>query len=118
MRASESDLPPVSPETAGRGRREMRRAQRFADEGRVDEAIESLQAALRCGADRYTCYLRLARLYQTQQQLDEAVKAAENAIAEHPDKLSAREAAIALYLEARDYRRVVEASKALLKLSP
>lgn len=104
--------------TARRVLREMRRAQTLEQEGRVEEAVATLESAMQMGADRYTCYLRLARLYQRRHQWTEAVAAAELAIAEHPDKLSAREAVIALYLEVRDYERAVDASIALLKLSP
>jgi len=107
---------PVS--RAQRAVREMRRAEHFAERGQVAEAIQSLHQAIQFGADRYTCYLRMARLYQTRQQWEEAVSAAEKAIAEDPHQLPAREAVIALYLEARDYARAAEASKALLKLAP
>jgi tetratricopeptide (TPR) repeat protein len=96
----------------------MRRAERLARRGQVSEAIESLEQALEFGADRYTCYLRLARLYQTRRQWRQAVSAAEKAVAEHPDHLPAREAVIALYMELKDYQRVVNASKELLKLAP
>src|ERR1019366_6236172 len=50
--------------------------------------------------------------------LQQAVSAAELEIAENPKHLSAREAVIALYLEIRDYQRVVDASRELLKLAP
>jgi tetratricopeptide (TPR) repeat protein len=98
--------------------REIRRAERFAQKGQVTEAIASLEQAIRFGADRYTCYLRLARLHQARRQLSEALSAAHKAIAENPRKLSAREAVIALYLESKDYAGAVAASKDLLKLSP
>lgn len=98
--------------------RALRRAERCVERGQVDEAIQSLEMALEFGADRYSCYLRLARLYQMGRRWQEAVSAAEKAIAERPDRLSAREAVIALHLESRNYARAVDASKALLKLSP
>jgi len=98
--------------------KEIRRAEQFAERGDVPQAIQSLEQALHLGADRYTCYLRLARLYQTRQQWTEAVNAAEHAIAEDPDKLTAREAIISFHLENRDYDRAISASKALLKISP
>jgi tetratricopeptide (TPR) repeat protein len=101
-----------------RAARALQQAEQLAERGQVSEAIRSVEQAIRLGADRYTCYLRLARLYQAGQQWEEAVCAAEMAIAEHPGKLSAREAIIALYLEAGEYQRAVEASKALLKLAP
>lgn len=101
-----------------RANREMRRAERLARNGQVPEAIESLLQALQYGADRYTCYLRLARLYQMRRQWPQAVHAAEMAIEVSPDKITAREAVIALYLECRDYTRAIEASIALLKLAP
>ena len=47
----------------------------------VAEAIRTLDTAIQFGADPYVCYLRQARLYQTRQQLTEAVSAAEKAIA-------------------------------------
>jgi tetratricopeptide (TPR) repeat protein len=101
-----------------RATREIKRAERLAATGHVPEAIASLDQAMQLGADRYTCYLRQARLYQERRQWTEAVSAAEKAIAEHPTKLSAREAIITLFLESRDYVRAVDASKALLKISP
>ena len=104
--------------TRQRALREMRRAERFAETGHVSEAIASLEQAVHLGADAYTCYLRMARLYQDRRQWEQAVGAAERAIAEHPDKLSAREAVISLYLESRDYERAVTASRELLKISP
>lgn len=106
------------PAAPRRAVREIRRAEQLAERGQIPEAIETLRQALRLGADRYTCLLRMARLYQSRKQLPEAVSAAEQAIAENPGRLSAREAVIAFHLEARDYERAVEASKALLKLSP
>ena len=101
-----------------RAMREIRRAEQYAAKGDVSLAIRSLEEALHLGADRYTCYLRLARLYQTRQQWPEAVHAAERAIAEDPHKLTAREAIITFHLENRDYERAVVASKALLKIAP
>jgi tetratricopeptide (TPR) repeat protein len=101
-----------------RALREIRRAEQFAAQGDVPEAIRSLEEALHLGADRYTCFLRLARLYQTRQQWPEAVRAAERAIAEDPGKLTAREAIISFHLENRDYERAIDASKALLKIAP
>lgn len=104
-----------SPERAARA---MRRAERLAESGRVKEAILSLRLAIRYGADRYTCYLRLARLYQTRQQWREALLAATRAVEEDPGKLSAREALIALYLEAREYLKAIDASLQLLRMAP
>lgn len=101
-----------------RAARALQQAEQLAERGQVSEAIQSVEQAMRLGADRYTCYLRLARLYQAGRRWEEAVSAAEMAIAEHPGKLSAREAIIALYLEAGEYERAVDASKALLKLAP
>ncbi len=101
-----------------RALREIRRAEQCAAKGDLTQAIRSLETALNLGADRYTCYLRLARLYQTRQQWRQAVNAAEQAIAEDPKKLTAREAIITFHLESRDYERAVDASKALLKISP
>lgn len=101
-----------------RAMREIRRAERYAAQGDVPQAIQSLVEAIHLGADRYTCFLRLARLYQTRQQWPEAVNAAERAIAENPGKLTAREAIITFHLENRDYPRAIDASKALLKIAP
>lgn len=106
------------PTEAQRAARELRRAERFAKRGQVNEAIASLQQALQFGADRYTCYLQLARLYQAQGQWPEAVSAAEKAIAADPRQVPARETIIALYLEARNYERAIAASQELLKISP
>src|SRR5262245_59706661 len=103
---------------AQRAARALRQAERLAERGQVEAAIQSDLRAMRYGADLYTCYLQRARLYQTSQRWEEAVGAAEKAIAEQPDRLSAREAVIALYLELRDYPRAVDASQALLKLAP
>ncbi len=101
-----------------RASRAMRRAERCAERGQVAEAIASIEQALQFGADAYTCYLRLARLYQTQGQWNEAMLAAEKAIVEHPESVLAREAVVALCMESRDYARAVDASKALLRLHP
>jgi tetratricopeptide (TPR) repeat protein len=101
-----------------RATRELRKAEKLAERGQVAEAIQSLDVAMRHGADRYTCYLRQSRLYQTCRRWDDAFTAAEKAIAEDPEKLSAREAVIALCLERRDYARAVDASKALLRIAP
>lgn len=101
-----------------RALREIRRAEQYAAQGDVSQAIRSLEEALHLGADRYTCFLRLARLYQTRQQWPEAVSAAERAIEENPAKLTAREAIITFHLENRDYEQVIAASKALLKIAP
>jgi tetratricopeptide (TPR) repeat protein len=109
---------PSSVRETQRALREMRRAEKLAESGQVAEAIERLHEAVRFGADRYTCFLRIARLHQSRQQWREAVSAAEQAIAEQPAKLTAREAVITFYLESRDYPRAIDASKALLKLSP
>lgn len=97
---------------------EMRKAERLAERGNVDEALATLDYAISLGADPYTCYLRQARLHQAQRHFGDAITAAEKAIAEQPERLSAREAIIALHLEARDYGRAIVASKALLKISP
>jgi tetratricopeptide (TPR) repeat protein len=123
MREEEQSLmpngkPDPAPPFQERAKREVRRAERLAERGQVGAAIESLQLAIQFGADRYTCYLRLARLYQTRKQWTEAVFAAEKAIAERPEHLSAREAIIALHLESRNYEQAIRASKALLKISP
>lgn len=104
--------------TPQRALREMRRADRLEKSGHIVEAIQSLETALDLGADRYTCYLRLTRLYQTQRQWPQAVSAAEKAIVENPVNLAAREAIITCYLESRDFPRVIDASKELLKISP
>ena len=101
-----------------RALREMRRAEQQAARGEIAEAIKSLEQAVAFGADRYTCFLRMARLHQTRRQWSEAVVAAEKAIAEEPAKLTAREAVITLHLEARNYEKAIDASKALLKISP
>ncbi|HSV74502.1 MAG TPA: tetratricopeptide repeat protein [Chthonomonadales bacterium] len=101
-----------------RGIRALRKADRLARLGHVDEAIDVVQEAMRNGADRYTCFLRLARLYRTQQQFTRALSAAETAIAEFPERISAREALIALHLEARDYASAAHASQELLRVAP
>jgi tetratricopeptide (TPR) repeat protein len=97
---------------------EVRRAERLAESGQVAEAIATLDYAITLGADPYTCYLRQARLFQGRRQFREAITAAEKAIAVQPNRLSAREAIIALHLESREYERAIIASKALLKISP
>jgi len=107
-----------APASSQRGSRALRKADRLARLGQVDEAIHVVEEAMRAGADRYTCFLRLARLYRTQQHLAQALLAAETAIAECPDRVSAREALIALHLEARDYARAAQASQELLRLAP
>jgi tetratricopeptide (TPR) repeat protein len=101
-----------------RATRAVRRAEQQAELGQIPEAIQSLEKALQFGADRYDCYLRIAKLHQTCGRWLEAVSAAQRAIAEHPDRLSAHEAVIALFLESRDYARAVSASLAMLKRFP
>ena len=98
--------------------REMKRAEKCARTGKLSEAIASLDKAMQLGADRYTCYLRQARLYQEINQLPDAVEAAEHAIAENPERVSAREAIISLHLEARDYTRAANQSRELIKIAP
>jgi tetratricopeptide (TPR) repeat protein len=114
--ADPTDIPVVRDKR--RALREIRRAEQYAAQGDLPQAIRSLEEALHLGADRYTCYLRLARLYQTRQQWPEAVSAAERAIEVEPAKLTAREAIITFHLENRDYERAIAASKALLKIAP
>src|SRR5438128_1275453 len=80
MAAGESNPHNIHPRHSAattRASRELRRAERLAESGRVAEAIKSLDSAIRLGADPYTCYLRQARLYQGRQQWSEAVSAAE-----------------------------------------
>ncbi len=108
---------PMNPATRTASR-EIRRAEKLAQKGQWIEAIQLLDQAMALGADRYTCYLRQARLYQEGRQLQEALSVAEKAIAEAPQRLSAREAIIALHLAARNYELAASASKALLKISP
>lgn len=101
-----------------RATRALRRAEQLVRCGQLGEAIQSLHQALAFGADRYDCYLRLARLYKTCRQWPEAVSAARKAVEVHPDRLTAREAVVALCLETRDFARAIDESKALLSRFP
>ncbi len=90
----------------------------MARNGKLAEALTSLDQALRLGADPYNCYLRQASLYQSLGQPQEAVSAAQKAVDLRPDRVAAREAVVALLLELRDFRKAVEASEQLLRINP
>lgn len=101
-----------------RAMREILRSEKLEIRGKLSEAIHSIELALLHGGDRYTCFMRLAHLYHSENQLEKAVNAAEKAVEIEPARVSAHEAVIALYLEAHEYARAVDASRALLKISP
>jgi tetratricopeptide (TPR) repeat protein len=87
-------------------------------QGDIAKAIDAILSAIQAGANQPACYLRLARLYESQRRWSLAVGAAEQALAFDPELVSAREAVIALALESRDYNRAISASMELLKRMP
>jgi tetratricopeptide (TPR) repeat protein len=120
-----SDNRQVTAEQPGKGSgttldaaRALRRARRQARQGDYAAAIDSLEAAIRLGADPYDCYLRQASLYRSLGRWGDAVTSAEKAVERGPNRLAAREAVIALLLQVRDYERAVEASRELIRIAP
>ena len=106
---------------AGSGRdatRALRRATRQAHLGKFVEAIGSLEAAIRLGADPYQCYLQQARLYQSLGQWREAVQTARKAVRRKPRQVQAHEAVIAILLESREFDEAIRAIENLLRIAP
>ncbi len=99
-------------------REALRRARRLARQGDYAGAIDSLDAAMRLGADPYDCYLRQANLYRYLGRVGDALTSAKKAIERGPHKMAAREAVIALLLLSRDFAGAVRASRELLKIAP
>lgn len=118
MPFGEPDRERRSAGTTRRAERALRDASRLAEQGDAAEAITRVNAALAEGADRYTCFLWLAKLYRLIGHSDDAVNAAEAARCEDPASTAAHEALIALHLESRDYTRAADAVKDLLRIAP
>ena len=70
------------------------------------------------GADPYDCCLRQASLYKSLGRVNEALTSAQKAIERKPHRMAAREAVIALLLQARDYDGAARASHELLTIAP
>lgn len=104
--------------TSSSWQRHLQRAERQIGRGEYAAAVVSLQRAMDANADHYVCTLRLADLYRTLQQWNEAYSAAEKAVALSPARLPAYEMALAIALEAGDPERVIHASRALIKIDP
>lgn len=104
--------------TTERAARAMLRAEELSAKGQLPEAIRSLQSALRYGANPSLCYLRLARLYQSQKQLTMAIEAASKAVDLDPANIIAWEALLTLSIENKDFQKAVNIGRKLIKIAP
>jgi len=96
----------------------VRRAERFAKQGRSNQAVISLENAIAAGADPYGCRLRIANIYRTMEVWNDAFAAAEEAAALEPHRQAAYELLMTIAIEAGNSERVIFASNALIRLMP
>lgn len=98
--------------------RYLQRARRQTESGNFLEAIQSLERAMKSGADAYLCTLRIAELYRQLGQGKVALTRAEQAVEMAPHKVPAYEVLIAVALELGAFPRAIEASYDLIKIAP
>lgn len=96
----------------------LRHASRMVRNGRYAEALTSLNQALTLGADPYDCYLRQSQVYQSLGRPEDALSAAEKAVAARPNAVAPREAMVALYLQLRNFDGAIAVSREILRIAP
>lgn len=107
---------PLSDSTTSQ--RYLQRARRQTENGNFHEAIQSLERAMKSGADAYLCTLRIAELYRQMRQWKVALVRAEQAVQMAPDQVPAYEILIAVALELGAFPRAIQASYDLIKIAP
>ncbi len=105
-------------ESAPASQRLLRRAERRITSGNYAQAIADLRRAMGQGADAYACTLRIADLQCRRQKWEQAIRAAEQAIALVPLATNAWEMLMAIAMRIGDFERAQTAGRAIIKIRP
>lgn len=109
---NQGELNPAKPEAA------VRRAEELARQGRLTQAVRTLERAMARGASRPDCLMPLARIFHRQGLLPLAVETAETAVGEMADKVVAHRMVVQHFMESDEYELAAAACRTLLKRFP